>query len=96
MAKKYIDADALLKKVRQESIQAEVHGRDFSTCFLNDGNTPSTEWWWVENIIEDFPAADVEDVDRYEQGRIEGRVQMRTELLTALKRIVGDEVWRNI
>ena len=47
-------------------------------------------------VIEALPAADVEDVDRYEQGRIEGRVQMRTELLKALKRIVGEEVWRNI
>ena len=51
----------------------------------------------VTEFVEDLlPAADVEEVDRYEQGRIEGRVQMRTELLTALKRIVGDEVWRNI
>ena len=58
---KYIDADALLKKVQQESMQAEIHGRDFSTCFLNAGNTPSTEWWWVEDLIENAPAADVEE-----------------------------------
>ena len=50
----------------------------------------------VTEFVDDLPAEDVEDVDRYEQGRIEGRVQMRTELLKALKRIVGDEVWKSI
>ena len=50
-----IDGDELLKKVQQEKIQAQVHGREFSTCFMNPGGTPSTEWWFVEDLIENAP-----------------------------------------
>lgn len=32
----------------------------------------------------------------YEQGRIQGRVEMRTELLIILKEFVGDEAWSQI
>ena len=50
-----IDADALMKIVQHEEIQAQVHGREFSTCFMSPGGTMSTEWWYVENLIEDAP-----------------------------------------
>lgn len=50
-----IDGDALLKRVQQEKIQAQVHGREFSTCFMSPGGTPSTEWWFVEDLIENAP-----------------------------------------
>ena len=55
-----IDADALLKRVQQEEIQAQVHGREFSTCFLSPGGTPSTEWWYVEDLIENAPTIEPE------------------------------------
>ena len=54
-----IDADALLKRVQQEEIQAQVHGREFSTCFLSPGGTPSTEWWYVEDLIENAPTVEL-------------------------------------
>lgn len=47
-----IDADALLERVCSEKIQAQAHGREFSTCFMSTGGTPSTEWWFVEDLIE--------------------------------------------
>lgn len=50
-----IDADALLKRVQQEESQAQIHGREFSTCFMSPGGTPSTEWWFVEDLIENAP-----------------------------------------
>jgi len=50
-----IDGDELLKRVQHEKIQAQVHGREFSTCFLSPGGTPSTEWWYVEDLIENAP-----------------------------------------
>lgn len=45
--------------------------------------------------IDCIPSAEP-DSDRYEQGIIEGRVQMRTELLTKLKEMVGEEIWMTI
>ena len=49
-------------------------------------------------IIEEMPTAHPNEEVRhaYEQGRIMGHVEMRTELLMQLKEIVGDEVWANI
>ena len=43
------------------------------------------------------PLTDKTDIKAvYERGRIQGHVEMRTELLMQLKEIVGDEVWKNI
>lgn len=36
------------------------------------------------------------DQNAYGQGRIAGRVEMRAEILEALKKLVGSEVWNNI
>ena len=49
----------------------------------------------ILEIIESMPTVEAEN-NRYEQGRIAGRVEMRTEILTELKKIVGSEVWNNI
>ena len=45
--------------------------------------------------IMNLPSAEPEQ-NAYEQGRITGRVEMRTEILSALKNMVGSEVWNNI
>ena len=55
-----IDGDALLKRVQDEEIQAQAHGREFSTCFMSPGGTPSTEWWYVEDLIENAPTIEPE------------------------------------
>ena len=49
----------------------------------------------VVNFLKSRPSVQAEDSD-YKQGIIEGRVQMRTEMLSILKEVVGDEVWKNI
>ena len=36
------------------------------------------------------------DSNTYDQGRIDGRVEMRTEILEALKNLVASEAWNNI
>lgn len=46
-------------------------------------------------IVLSLPSAQPER-NAYEQGRITGCVEMRTEILSALKKIVGSEVWNNI
>ena len=60
-----IDADALLKRVQQEEIQALIHGREFSTCFMSPGGTPSTEWWFVEDLIENAPTIEERKTGRW-------------------------------
>lgn len=55
-----IDGDALLERVWSEKIQAQAHGREFSTCFMSPGGTPSTEWWYVEDLIENAPTIEPE------------------------------------
>lgn len=51
----------------------------------------------VRCVLSDLPSAEpMESHHRYEQGIIEGRVQMRTEMLKAIKDIVGNEVWNGI
>lgn len=50
---------------------------------------------WLREVIFSAPPAHIAD-NAYQQGVIEGRVQMRTELLTTLKEIVGVEAWSNI
>lgn len=47
-----IDADELLQRIQHEELQMAIHGREFSTCFNSPGGTPSTEWWYVEDLIE--------------------------------------------
>ena len=50
-----IDADMLLDRFEKESKAEDEHGRDFSFCFMHNGE-PSAEWWTVMNIVEDFAA----------------------------------------
>ncbi len=51
----------------------------------------------IVDHVENLPSAQPEETQHaYEQGRIQGHVEMRTELLMQLKGIVGDEVWSNI
>ncbi len=50
-----IDADELLQRIQHEELQMAIHGREFSTCFNSQGGTPSTEWWYVEDLIENAP-----------------------------------------
>ena len=62
-----IDADALLKRVEREEIQAQIHGREFSTCFMSPGNTASTEWWFVEDLIENAPTIEERKTGKWER-----------------------------
>ena len=49
----------------------------------------------IERNIRALPSTHSEQ-NAYEQGKIAGRVEMRTEILSALKKLVGSEVWNNI
>lgn len=47
-----IDGDALLDRFEKESKAADEHGRDFSFCFVSNGE-PCAEWWTVMRMVED-------------------------------------------
>lgn len=56
-----------------------------------NGGSPKWKKWG-----EALPPTESDLNSIYEQGRIQGRVEMRTELLIILKEFVGDEAWSQI
>lgn len=50
-----IDADALIADCQLAQKQADRHGREFANAFYSDGGEISTEWWCVEDMIENAP-----------------------------------------
>ena len=50
-----IDADALLEAFEREQSGYEKHGREFASSFLSSGGELSTEWWCVEDLVENTP-----------------------------------------
>lgn len=54
---KLIDANDLLKRFEQEQNAYNTHGREFASSFLSSGGEISTEWYCVEDIVENMPEA---------------------------------------
>lgn len=50
-----IDADALMADCQLAQKQADRHGREFANAFYSGGGEISTEWWCVEDLIENAP-----------------------------------------
>lgn len=50
-----IDKDALIADCQLAQKQADRHGREFSNAFYSGGGEISTEWWCVEDMIENAP-----------------------------------------
>ena len=50
-----IDADALMSDCKLAQNQADRHGREFANAFYSGGGEISTEWWCVEDLIENAP-----------------------------------------
>jgi hypothetical protein len=56
---RWIDADALLAKcIERQKNRPGYYERGWSDNFLNDALEPSTEWWCVEQMIEDAPTVE--------------------------------------
>lgn len=58
---RYIDADELMREVEKAENSMEYYGQEFSYSFLSSGQEISTEWYFVENLIESSPTADVRE-----------------------------------
>ena len=54
-----IDADALLRQFESVQKNADRHGRGFANCFYDDGGEVSTNWYCVEDMVENAPTVDV-------------------------------------
>lgn len=50
-----IDADALIADCQLAQKQADRHGREFANAFYSGGGEISTEWWCVEDMIDNAP-----------------------------------------
>lgn len=50
-----IDADALIEDCQLAQKQADRDGREFANAFYSGGGEISTEWWCVEDMIENAP-----------------------------------------
>ena len=50
-----IDADALIAECKLAQEQADKHGREYANAFYSGGREISTEWWCVEDMIENAP-----------------------------------------
>ena len=50
-----IDADALIADCQLAQKQTDRHGREFANAFYSGGGEVSTEWWCVEDMIENAP-----------------------------------------
>ena len=59
-----IDADALIADFQLAQKQADRHGREFANAFYSGGGEISTEWWCVEDMIENAPTVDAVEVVR--------------------------------
>ena len=59
-----IDADALIADCQLAQKQADRHGREFASAFYSGGGDISTEWWCVEDMIENAPTVDAIEVVR--------------------------------
>lgn len=59
---RYIDADELMREVEKAENSMEFHGQEFSYSFLSRGQEISTEWYYVEELIDHAPTVDVVEV----------------------------------
>ena len=50
-----IDADALMEGFSAAENTMYEHGREFTFSFLNEAQVVSTEWYYVQQMLEDAP-----------------------------------------
>ena len=50
-----IDADALMKEFEKAQRRMEQHGQEYSCSFLSSSREISTEWYCVEDMLENAP-----------------------------------------
>ena len=64
-----IDADALIADCQLAQKQADRHGREFANAFYSGGGEISTEWWCVEDMIENAPIIEERKTGKWRYSR---------------------------
>lgn len=81
-----IDADALIADCQLAQKQADRNGREFANAFYSGGGDISTEWWCVEDMIENAPT--IESERRVEELLPNGTLHLFTDTdLSKVKRV---------
>lgn len=68
-----IDADALIADCQLAQKQADRHGREFANAVYSGGGEISTEWWCVEDMIENAPTIEPDRKNGYRDGYKRGK-----------------------
>ena len=68
-----IDADALMADCQLAQNQADRRGREFANAFYSGGGEVSTEWWCVEDMIENAPTIEPGRGNGYRDGYKRGK-----------------------
>lgn len=68
-----IDADALMADCQLAQKQADRHGREYANAFYSGGGEISTEWWCVEDMIENAPTIEPDRKNGYRDGYKRGK-----------------------
>lgn len=50
-----IDADKLMKKIKDAEYKFIVTGKKYANSFLNNAGRICVEWWCVEDMVENVP-----------------------------------------
>ena len=50
-----IDADELMKKVKNVEYKCIMAGKMYPDSFLNNAGKSCVEWWYVEDLVENAP-----------------------------------------
>ena len=58
---RYIDAEKLLAECEKAEKTMEKHGQEYSYSFMSSSQEISTEWYFVEELINNAPTADVRE-----------------------------------
>lgn len=51
-----INADELMEQFRLAEISMEQNGKEYANCFLSSAQEISTEWWCVEEMVDNAPS----------------------------------------
>lgn len=68
-----IDTDALMADCQLAQNQADRHGREFANAFYSGGGEISTEWWCVDDMIENAPTIEPDRENGYRDGYKRGK-----------------------
>lgn len=65
MEKRLIDANALMERFAEmQKVKPDEDGQEYACNFRNMGGEPSTEWFAVEDAVENAPTVDAVAVVR--------------------------------